>query len=231
MPETMPLHRRCWRPPGAYSGCGRIRTGLAGDPKCLRDPGLKPCWIPCLAFPDFDDSPSGLRQLRPHPCIADDVPRELFRPEVDSRRGRRREPAAVAVPEAPVNQDDRAVLWEHQVWPAGQRGAMEAKAKPESVGTRADGHFGARVLAAHAAHYSRPRFRRDGVHVRCCGEPRPCGAWGPQAIGSRAGAPGPHSQGGQTSVLVQGEKSGLQARTPMGSHNPSHSLKTWGCWR
>lgn len=73
--------------------------------------------------------------------------------------------AGVAMPEAPVHEDDLPPGREHQVRPPRQVLAMKAIAVAQGVKSATDGHFGARVPTPYRLHRPAPKARRFG-HCR-----------------------------------------------------------------
>lgn len=86
-----------------------------------------------FALPDNDDRPSLRLELLPNVLISLLVPCDLCSPKVCIRLWHRIELAVlVAVPEAAVDKDDRAVLGEDDVWFAGQPLVIHPVPEPKS---------------------------------------------------------------------------------------------------
>lgn len=70
----------------------------------------------------------------------------------------------MTMPEAPLYEQDRIVLWEHQVGLAGQSGAMKAKAKSELMEAASENHFRLRIFAPNPSHHSAADRRGDDIN-------------------------------------------------------------------
>ena len=82
-----------------------------------------------FALPDYQRLPPHGPQFRYIVSVAFEIPCEFGLPKVRSRRGVRRSLAPfMAVPEAPMNENDLTTLSEHQVWCTGQALAVQPKA-------------------------------------------------------------------------------------------------------
>jgi hypothetical protein len=117
-----------------------------------------------VAFPDFEDSPSGGAESGAVALIAHDVGTALFRPETRVGRGRRlAELAAMHVPEASMYEENSAGACEDKIGLAGQRFAVQAVAESEAVQQRAHSEFGLCVAAPNARHVVTALFRCKNV--------------------------------------------------------------------
>lgn len=73
----------------------------------------------------------------------------------------------VAMPEAPVNEDDGAVFWQDEIGLAGELlifRAVDGEAVPEVVEHRAQGQLRLGVATPDAGHDLRALFRVEDVH-------------------------------------------------------------------
>ena len=117
-----------------------------------------------LALPDREHAPSQAFESAACLGVAFDVPGELRLPV---RPVRRRlpltEPASVLVPEAPVDEQDRAMFRQHQVRRARQIAAVEAKSVTEPVNEAPDDDFGTRVRGPNARHDGATLCRRVSI--------------------------------------------------------------------
>ena len=117
-----------------------------------------------LALPDREHAPSQAFKRATCLGVAFDVPGELRLP---IRPVRRRlpltQPASVLMPEAPVDEQDRAMLRQHQVRRARQIAAVEAKSVAEPVDEAPDDDFGARIRSPDARHDGAALCRRVSV--------------------------------------------------------------------
>jgi hypothetical protein len=86
-------------------------------------------------------------------------------PKRDVRRRHRSVPASLmAVPEAPMNQNNRSELRKDEVWSSWQITAMQPKSIPGGVREASDCQLGPRVLSADASHHSTARFYVDYIN-------------------------------------------------------------------
>lgn len=69
-------------------------------------------------------------QLSQSVSIAHPVSRKLAEPKIGPGGRKAVEVAVVSVPETPMYKYDCLVLWEHQVWPTPQSGAIESVPEP-----------------------------------------------------------------------------------------------------
>lgn len=69
----------------------------------------------------------------------------------------------MAVPEAPVNEDDRAVLRENDVRFSGQAGSMQPEAKISPVEKATKKNFGFCVLSPDSGHVPTTAFFRNPI--------------------------------------------------------------------
>lgn len=117
-----------------------------------------------LALPDREHAPSQAFEGAACLGVAFDVPGELRLPV---RPVRRRlpltEPTSVLVPEAPVDEQDRAMFRQHQVRRARQIAAVEAKSVTEPVDEAPDDDFGTRVRGPNARHDGATLCRRVSI--------------------------------------------------------------------
>ena len=106
---------------GLWLGVGGVRRGVAGQPLFdLRD-GCFKALSAKGAFPDDSDTPTGLQEPGVVPLVPGHRGRELGVPEMHASLGCRGVLAAlVAVPEAAVDEADRAVLGEDEIRPSRQ---------------------------------------------------------------------------------------------------------------
>lgn len=85
-----------------------------------------------FALPDDDDRPALCLKLAPDFLVAFLVPGHLGRPELGIGLGNRIELAVpVAVPEATVDEDDRAVLWKDNIRRSGQSLVVDQISEPK----------------------------------------------------------------------------------------------------
>ena len=106
-----------------------------------------------FAFPDFKDSPSCFFQCGAVALIAEGITAALFGPEFFVGCGNRfAQLAAVHVPEAAVDKDDRAEPGEHEVGFAGEMFAVEPIAESGGMQQSTNEHFGFRVAPSNAGH-------------------------------------------------------------------------------
>lgn len=73
----------------------------------------------------------------------------------------------MSVPEAPVNENDRAMAREDQVRATRQVGAVKPVSKAAGVQRPAEGHLGTGVAAANSGHHPRPGLAIDDVGHGC----------------------------------------------------------------
>jgi hypothetical protein len=59
----------------------------------------------------------------------------------------------MTVPEAPMNEHDRAILWKHDVRPSGDILHMQPESKTPRVKSPSESKLGLRILAANVAHH------------------------------------------------------------------------------
>lgn len=124
---------------------------------------------PQLALPNDKDGPSLLPEVRDAGAIPAPISLDLGRPKGDSGLGEPSVPAAVAVPEAAVNEDDLSQAGKYQVGPTRQFRVVKAVAITHAVNEAPNDHFGDRILASDAAHERAALFR--GACVDQCGYP------------------------------------------------------------
>ncbi len=80
----------------------------------------------------------------------------------------------MAVPEAPVYQDNRTVPRQRDVWLAWQLGVVEAIPEARRMEGPANQQLRARVASANLPHHRAALFGCKGVHVFCPPVRRPC---------------------------------------------------------
>ena len=117
-----------------------------------------------LALPDREHAPSQAFERATCLGVAFDVPGELRLPvRPVRRRPPLTQPASVLMPEAPVDEQDRAMLRQHQVRRARQIAAMEAKSVTEPVDEAPDEYLGTRIRGPDARHDGATFRRRVSI--------------------------------------------------------------------
>lgn len=117
-----------------------------------------------LAFPNSEYLPAECLQLSLLASVPLDCPAKFLGPEVGARlRHRRTGTPFMAVPEAPVNEDDRAVLRENDVRFSGEAGSMQPEAKTSPVEKATKKNFGFCVLAPDLGHVPAAAFFRNPI--------------------------------------------------------------------
>ena len=112
-----------------------------------------------LALPYLDDVPAHEAELEAFGVVALAVALYFGLPEVGVGFGQDVVAAAfVAVPEAAVDEDDRAVLAQHDVGRAGQAADVDAETEPACKQVFAHQYLGLGVAAADAGHALVPLF-------------------------------------------------------------------------
>jgi hypothetical protein len=100
--------------------------------------------------------------------IADSVFVDFIQPEIRSCLRHFEEATTVAVPEAPVNKNDRLMLREYQVWLTGELISMNAETKASGMQSLPDEDFGRGVFALYPGHHP-----GAGCHINYVGQEKP----------------------------------------------------------
>ena len=136
-----------------WLGIRGVLRGVAGQPLLdLRD-GCHKALSAEGAFPDDGNTPTRLQEAGAAPLVPGRGCGELYLPVLGTRLWFRAFLAArVLVPEAPVHEADRAILWEDEIGLPGQ--AFPVKPVPEAADMEglAQSELRLRVLAADGGH-------------------------------------------------------------------------------
>jgi len=101
-------------------------------------------WIEGLTLPQDQHLPARFSQSRFDTLVPGHIGGEFSVPKSGTGFGRRRSRTAfVSVPEASVNENDRAQPREYKIRAAGQISPVKSIAESERVGRSADSEFGA----------------------------------------------------------------------------------------
>ena len=108
------------------------------------------------AFPNSSDAPTGFKELTLGTAVALHIVVELRLPEFrPCRWGRRIRAPFMAVPEAAVNEANRAVPTQDKVRGPGHTANVESEAEPLCVKCASKDKFGLGVLGRYARHHPR----------------------------------------------------------------------------
>ena len=148
---------------GFYSLGSIDPRGHSGEEHGLLQPGSSAKG----ALPDRQDSPTGVSERGDDPIIVPSVAAYFFIPELGVRGGAFEPVAVVSVPETTMDEDDRALLPEHQVRPARQVGRMKPIPLAESMKPATENEFGLCVAALDCGHVAMALL--GGQRVGICG--------------------------------------------------------------
>ena len=144
--------------------CGGLGRGAPLSGESVDEPLRRLCQ---LTLPNDLDRPARGGEARCVPSVPLHGAAYLPLPVLNVGRGHARTPAAVPVPQAPVNEHRRPVPPKHQVRLPREAPIVEPEPEPRSVQLLPDPPLRARVLGAHQPHNPASLSRRDriGAHV------------------------------------------------------------------
>lgn len=117
-----------------------------------------------LTFPNHNYVPSELSQFLLILPITFDCPLKFRQPVIlTAGRSRRTGATNMPMPETPVHKYNYFVLWQNDVWLAGQIMTMQPESKSQAMQERTHDPFWGRILASNTTHDLASFFRRKGI--------------------------------------------------------------------